>query len=248
MGSEQKEILIIGESTAHRSALSVLLRGEGYSVAQATKRYEGFKMAAGHAFDLILLDTMRPGRNDLIVCRDIRQAGIATPILVLTDRTEVADKPFAIRLGADDYVTKPFDTAELLVRMEVLLDRVGVRAPELKIDVRRTRVLRDGRPVLMTSREFRLMKYLIERPGRCVSRGELLKAVWGYASTSTTRTIDVHIASLRKKLEVNPKSPELIRTISKVGYMFVNVSNTYYQRLETQRPFTDRAADSYAQG
>lgn len=234
MGSAQKEILIIDDSAAHRSALSVLLRREGYSVALATNKYEGFKMAAGHAFDLILLDTMPPDSNDLMVCRDIRQAGIATPILVLTDRAEVADKPFAIRLGADDYVTKPFDTAELLLRMEVLLERVGVRAPELKVDVRHTRVLRDGRPVPMTSREFCLIKYLTDRPGRCVSRGELLKAVWGYSSNSTTRTIDVHIASLRKKLEVNPKSPELIRTISKVGYMFVNVSNTYNQRLETR--------------
>lgn len=235
MGSEQREILIIDDSAAHRSALSVLLRGKGYSVALATIKCEGFKIAAGHAFDLILLDTIGPRWNDLTVCRDIRQAGIATPILVLTDRTEVADKPFSIRLGADDYVTRPFDTAELLRRMEVLLERVGVRAPELKVNVRRMRVLRDGRPVSMTSREFRLIKYLMERPGRCVSRGELLKAVWGYASNSTTRTIDVHIASLRKKLEVDPKLPELIRTIPKVGYMYVKATNIDLQSLRNHR-------------
>ena len=230
MGSDQKEVLIINHSAAHRSALSVLLRGEGYSVALATNKYEGFEMAAGHAFDLILLDTIGPCCNDLIV--DIRQAGIATPILVLTDPIEVAKKLLAITLGADDYVTKPFESPELLARMEVLLERARFRSLEtsvhmgaIKVDVRHTRLTRDGKPVPMTSCEFRLIQYLIKRPGTCVPRGELLQAVWGYASNSTTRTVDVHISSLRKKLETNPKIPKLIRTIPKVGYMFVNVSD-----------------------
>jgi DNA-binding response OmpR family regulator len=247
--SKQNKILVIESDVALRSAIGALLRGEGYSVTTAKNKCEGFKMATGHGFDLILLDTMLPASNGLLVGRDIRQAGTATPILVLTDRTEVTDKLLGFRLGINDYVMKPFDTAELLVRIEVLLERVrvpalelGERAGAIKVDVRRTRVTRDGEPVSMTSHEFRLLVYLVKRRGRCVSRGELLKTVWGYTSNATTRTIDVHIASLRKKLEANPKSPELIRTIPKVGYMFVESSGTYHQRLETQTAISQQGA------
>lgn len=241
MGSEQSQILMIAGDATFRSAFGDFLRGEGYSVAMATTREEGFKMATRRAFDLILLDSMLPDNDSLSVSRDIRQAGIATPIMALTARTQMSDRLPGFRLDADDYVTKPFDTAEILERIDALLRGVRVRsfqsserAGAIKIDVRNNRVTRDGEPVSMTAHEFRLLHYLARRPGRCVSRGELLKTVWGYASNSATRTIDMHIASLRKKLESNPKSPKLILTIPKVGYMFVEPNRTYHQRLKPQ--------------
>ena len=235
MESRQNEILMIEADAAGQSPLGVLLRGEGYSVATATTSSEGVTMAISHLFDLILLDIMRPDSNSLNVCCDIRQAGIATPILVMTARTQMSDKLLAFRLGADDYVTKPFDTAELLARIEALLRRGRLRSLQssrptdaIKIDVRHTRVTRGGKPVSMTAHELQLLLYLAKRSGRCVSRGELLKSVWGFASNSTTRTIDMHIASLRKKLEANPKSPKVIVTVPKVGYMFVGLSGPHH--------------------
>jgi len=231
LGSKQNEILVIEDDAAVPSAMSVLLRDADYSVAMAN-RSEGLKLATGHAFDMILLHIKLPGGNGLMACRDIRQAGIPTPILVLTARTQMTDKLLGFKLGADDYVTKPFNTAELLTRIDVLLRRARVPSLErsdgvgtIKVDARHTLVKLDGRPVSMTAHEFRLFHYLAKRPGRCVSRGELLKAVWGYSSHSTTRTIDVHIASLRKKLESNSKFPQLILTIPKVGYMFIGLSS-----------------------
>lgn len=221
-------MLVIEGEAELGSAISVLLRGRGFSVAVATARSEGFQLAASRAFDLILLDVMLPTNDGLLLCRDVRRAARGIPILVLTDRARVAEMLPALRRFTDDYVTKPPDTADLLLRIEVLLQQRCVRPIErsegsvaIKIDARNTRVTRDGRPVFMTSHEFQLLHYLIKRAGRCVTRGELLKTVWGYAGNATTRTIDVHIASLRKKLETNPKEPAFIRTIPKVGYMFV---------------------------
>lgn len=235
--SIQDQILMIEDDAALRTALDTRLRGEGYSVVMTTSGREGFKMASSHAFDLILLDIMLPDSDGLNICSDIRRAGIETPIVVLTARTQLTDKLLGFRLGADAYVTKPFDTAELLARIEALLRRVRVRSVEsidqagaIKIDSRRTQVTRDGKPVDMAAREFRLLHYLLKRSGTCVSREELLKAVWGYASSSATRTIDMHIANLRQKLEVNPKLPRLILTIPGVGYKFVRSSSTWHKR------------------
>lgn len=178
MGSGQNEILIIEGDSALRSACGVLLLGEGYSVATATNGGEGFVMATSHGFDLILLDSMLPDSNGLNVCREIRQAGIATPILVLTARSQMTDMLLGFKLGADGYVMKPFETAELLARIEAQLRRAGVSSPPssdrvsaIKFDVRHTRVTRDGRPVYMTAHEFRLLHYLAKRSGRCVTRG-----------------------------------------------------------------------------
>ena len=225
---------MIEDDAELRFVLGILLRDEGYSVAMATNGNEGLCMATACTFDLILLDIMLPDSNGLNLCHDIRQAGIATPILVLTARAGMTDKLRGFRVGADDYVTKPFDLAELLARIETLLRRTSSRSRQsagqmgtIEIDVPRTQVTRDGKPVYMTKREFRLLHYLVTRSGTCVSRGELLNAVWGYATTSSTRTIDMHIARLRQKLESNPRVPRLILTIGKVGYKFVEVSGTY---------------------
>jgi two-component system alkaline phosphatase synthesis response regulator PhoP len=233
VNTEQKSILVIEDEEALRSILSVRLSGEGYVVDTADDGIEGFEKATGRPFDLIILDITLPNRDGLDVCRDIRQAGMATPILFLTARSRTTDAVLGLRLGADDFVTKPFNGAELLARIEALMRRAPCRLGHgihefgpVKVDVGRAQVTRDGKPVYMASREFQLLRYLIERSGTSVSREELLDAVWGYASDALTRTIDMHISSLREKLEANPKYPELILTVAKVGYKFAGSKNT----------------------
>lgn len=153
---------------------------------------------------------------------------MATPILILTVRNETVDKVVGLKLGADDYVTKPFEAAELLARVEVLLRRVPIHAGHgfhqfgsICVDIRQGQVTRDGKPVHLTAREFQLLRYLIERPGATVPRDELLRSVWGYNNVVFSRTVDSHVFSLRKKLEEDPKLPELILSVPGVGYKFV---------------------------
>ena len=226
-----ESILLIEDEQVLRTTLSDRLRGEGYIVDSAADGQEGFDKAAHQPFDLIILDLMLPVRSGLDVCRDIRQAGMATPILILTVRNETFDKVVGLRLGADDYVTKPFEAAELIARIEVLLRRVPIHAGHglyefgsIRVDVRRGEVTRDGKPVYLTGREFQLLRYLIEHGGSTIPRDELLRSVWGYDSDTLTRTVDTHVGSLRQKLEENSKRPELILTVSGVGYKFVGLN------------------------
>jgi two-component system, OmpR family, alkaline phosphatase synthesis response regulator PhoP len=172
---------------------------------------------------------MLPKRTGFDICRDVRQAGLATPIMILTARGQTVDKVVGLKLGADDYVTKPFDMLELVARVEALLRRApskpGGGGPilhfgPLRVDLWGTAVWRDGKSVNLSAREFQLFRYLVEHRGVTVSREELLKEVWGYSATTFTRTVDVHIASLRQKLEQDPKKPELIVTIQGFGYKF----------------------------
>lgn len=223
-----ESILLIEDEQALRSTLSVRLRGEGYVVDTASDGVEGFEKATNLPFDLIILDIMLPYRSGLDLCRDIRQAGLATPILFLTARHQTTDKVIGLKLGGDDYVTKPFKAAELIARIEVLLRRVPVRSGQgvhqfgpICIDLRRAQVTRDNKPVYLSAREFQLLRYFIERAGTTIPRTELLRSVWGYETGTLTRTVDMHVASLREKLEANPKHPELIITIAGVGYKFV---------------------------
>ncbi|MGC1451132.1 MAG: response regulator transcription factor [Candidatus Sulfotelmatobacter sp.] len=226
-----ESILLIEDEQVLRTTLSDRLRGEGYIVDSAADGQEGFDKAANQPFDLIILDLMLPVRSGLDVCRDIRQAGMATPILILTVRNETFDKVVGLRLGADDYVTKPFEAAELVARIEALLRRVPIHAGHglyefgsIRVDVRRGEVTRDGKPVYLTGREFQLLRYLIEHGGSTIPRDELLRSVWGYDSDTLTRTVDTHVGSLRQKLEENSKRPELILTVSGVGYKFVGLN------------------------
>ena len=223
-----ESILLIEDEPALRSTLSVRLRGEGYVVDTASDGVEGFEKATNLPFDLIILDIMLPYRSGLDLCRDIRQAGLATPILFLTARHQTTDKVIGLKLGGDDYVTKPFKAAELIARIEVLLRRVPVRSGQgvhqfgpICIDLRRAQVTRDDKPVYLSAREFQLLRYFMERAGTTIPRTELLRSVWGYETGTLTRTVDMHVASLREKLEANPKHPELIITIAGVGYKFV---------------------------
>jgi len=223
-----ESILIVEDEAALRATLSDRLRGEGYVVETAADGHEAVEKASNLPFDLIILDLMLPSRSGLDVCRDIRQSGMATPILMLTARHETTDKVVGLKLGADDYVTKPFESAELLARIEVLLRRVPIQIGQgihefgsIRVDVKRAKVTREGKPVYLTGREFQLLRYFIERPGTTIPRKELLQSVWGYVADALTRTVDTHVASLRQKLEANPKRPELIVTVSGTGYKFV---------------------------
>jgi two-component system alkaline phosphatase synthesis response regulator PhoP len=226
-----ESILLVEDEHALRTTLSDRLRGEGYVVDTAVDGHEGLEKAANLPFDLIILDLMLPYRSGLDICRDIRQAGMATPILILTARTQTVDKVVGLKLGADDYVTKPFEAAELIARIETLLRRVPIHTGQgihefgsIRVDVRRSEITRDGKPVYLTSREFQLLRYFIERTGSTVPRTELLRSVWGYDSDTLTRTVDTHVASLRQKLEENPKRPEFIVTVAGVGYKFMGLS------------------------
>ncbi|HVN21248.1 MAG TPA: response regulator transcription factor [Dongiaceae bacterium] len=220
-----ESILLVEDEEGLRMTLSDRLRSEGYLVDIAADGKEGLSKATGLPFDLIILDIMLPQRSGLDICRDIRMAGLATPVLLLTARDQTADKVVGLKLGADDYVTKPFDTMELMARVEALLRRgPGRAAPTLlqlgplRMDIRGTEVSRDGKEVPLSAREFQLLRHLMEHPGTTLSRNELLQEVWGYEDGTFTRTVDVHIASLRQKLEKDPKHPELILTVPGMGY------------------------------
>jgi two-component system, OmpR family, alkaline phosphatase synthesis response regulator PhoP len=228
-----ENILLVEDEDALRTTLRDRLRFEGYVVDTAVDGEEGLEKATQSPFDLLILDVMLPYRNGFDLCREVRQAGLATPVLFLTARNEIVDKVAAFRLGGDDYVTKPFEAVELIVRVEALLRRAPVHAGRgvhqigsLQIDIARKQVTRDGTPVYLTGREFQLLRYFMERPGTTISRGELLRAVWGYDAAGYTRTVDVHVFSLRKKLEEEPTRPELIVTVVGVGYRFAGSRGT----------------------
>ncbi|HYX53229.1 MAG TPA: response regulator transcription factor [Candidatus Limnocylindrales bacterium] len=224
----EQNLLLVEDEDALCLTLSDRLRSEGYGVECARDGNEGLQKATKSAYDLILLDVMLPKKNGFEVCREIRQAGLATPIIMLTARGETADKIAGLKIGADDYVPKPFDMAELMARIEALLRRSHGKANgqdlyqfgNLRVDVRGTEVARDGKAVQLSAREFQLLRYLIEHRGATVSRNEILQEVWGYSADTFTRTVDVHVASLRQKIEVDPKKPELIVTVPGLGYKF----------------------------
>jgi two-component system alkaline phosphatase synthesis response regulator PhoP len=221
------KILVVEDEEVIRMALGDRLESEGYTIEFAVNGEEGFQKAVQGAFDLVVLDIMLPKKNGFDVCRDIRMAGVVTPILMLTARGQIVDKVLGLKIGADDYLTKPFDAMELLARIEVLLRRRSIPAAagvhqfgSLRIDLRGTAVSRNGQVVPLSAREFQLLRYFVEHPGTTLSREVLLKEVWDYNSKAFTRTVDVHVASLRQKLEEDPKKPLLIVTVSGLGYKF----------------------------
>ena len=228
-----ENILLVEDQDALRTTLSDRLRGEGYVVETAKDGQEGLEKVTSSPFDLLILDVMLPYRSGFDLCRDIRQSGLATPILFLTARNEIVDKVVGFKLGGDDYLTKPFESAELIVRIEALLRRAPVQTGRgvhqvgnLRVDFARKEVIRDGKPIHLSGREFQLLRYFIERAGKTISRAELLRAVWGYDASAYTRTVDVHVFSLRQKLEEEPSRPELITTVAGVGYRFAGSRET----------------------
>jgi two-component system alkaline phosphatase synthesis response regulator PhoP len=226
-----ERILLVEDEEALLMTLTDRLRSEGYSIEVARNGDDGYNHGTRDVFDLIILDVQLPKRNGFDVCRDIRQAGVATPVLMLTARAQTVDKVVGLKIGADDYVTKPFEMMELMARIEALLRRAPMRTQEpdevqqfgdLKIDLRGTEVSRDGKNVPLSAREFQLLRYLVENRGKTVSRGELLKEVWGYNAATYTRTVDMHVASLRQKIEDDPKQPQLVVTVPGLGYKFAS--------------------------
>ena len=221
------KILVVEDEEVIRMTLGDRLKSEGYTVEFAVDGEEGFQKASRNAYDLVLLDIMLPRKNGFDVCRDIRMAGVVVPILMLTARGQLIDKVLGLKIGADDYLTKPFEAMELLARIEALLRRANVPAAagvhkfgSLQVDLRGTAVSRDGKVVPLSAREFQLLRYLVEHRGTTLSRDVLLKEVWAYSTEAFTRTVDVHVASLRQKLEEDPKKPSLIVTVPGLGYKF----------------------------
>jgi two-component system alkaline phosphatase synthesis response regulator PhoP len=225
----EERILLIEDEAGLRLTLTDRLHKEGYQVEALADGKTGFDRAAGGDFDLILLDLMLPKKSGFDVCRDLRQMGLTIPILMLTARDQTVDKVVGLKIGADDYVTKPFEMAELLARIEALLRRAAKLFPEapalfqfgpIRVDLSRTEVLRDGKVMSLSAKEFQLLRCFIENRGTTLTRERLLQEVWGYTSTPLTRTVDVHIAWLRQKLEDDPKQPQWIVTVHGLGYRF----------------------------
>ena len=224
-------ILLVEDEEGLILTLTDRLQSEGFEVVSADNGQKGFDFACSEDFDLIILDVMLPKKNGYDVCRDVRQKGIETPILMLTAKGETIDKVLGLKLGADDNLTKPFEVIELLARVEALLRRApahsngrtaeAFRFGEVTIDFKRAEVTREDEPIELSAMEFKLLQHLIENPGVVHSRDQLLDAVWGYDAMPSTRTVDVHIAWLRQKLESNPKHPHYIQTVHGMGYKFV---------------------------
>ncbi len=223
-----QRILLVEDEPGLRLTLQDRLQAEGYGVETASEGDEGFSKASGGGFDLIILDVMLPNRSGIDICRDLRQSGHNTPILMVTARSQTVDKVLGLKIGADDYLTKPFEMLELLARIEALLRRAspqrrpsaGYEFGKIRIDFRSTEVTRNGELLNLSAKEFQLLQYFIEHDRETLSRETLLQRVWGYQSTPNTRTVDVHVAWLRQKLEDDPKNPRWILTVHGMGYKF----------------------------
>lgn len=225
-------ILVIEDERALVIALCDRLASEGYTVETAADGETGAERAATEAFDLILLDVMLPGRSGFDICRDLRQRKITTPILMLTAKGQIFDKVLGLKIGADDYLTKPFDMAELVARVEAQLRRATLdsisddaesyRFGSITVNFRRAEVKREEQKIELSAREFNLLCYLIRHRGTLLTRNQLLDDVWGREVNVSARTVDVHVAWLRQKLESNPRYPQHLLTVYGLGYKFEN--------------------------
>jgi two-component system alkaline phosphatase synthesis response regulator PhoP len=224
----RRNILLAEDEPGLRRTLTDLLENRGYAVTSAPDGAEAERLIQRTPFDLIILDVMLPSRNGFEVCRTVRKLGIQSPVLMLTARSELNNKVQGFKAGADDYLTKPFEPVELHMRIEALLRRAPAERRKLKsykfqnisVDFVRASLSRDGKIIPLSERETRLLQHLIESRGMVVSRDELLQEVWGYQSAPMTRTVDVHIAWLRQKVEEDPANPKFILTVHGQGYRF----------------------------
>ena len=222
-------ILLVEDEPNLSMILSDLLTAEGYEVDTAMDGNTGLSKALDGKFDLIVLDVMLPGKNGFDVCRELRRQGKDVAVLMLTARTQLTDKVVGLKLGADDYLVKPFEPPELLARIEALLRRVvkekltpvaRFEFGNIQVNFENGDVVKDGVAVSLATKELELLRCLVNHRGNVVTRDELLEGVWGYQPGVTSRTIDVHIAWLRQKLEDNPQFPKHIHTIRGMGYRF----------------------------
>ena len=224
-----RRILYIEDETALAIGVIDRLKSEDYLVELVQNGLEGYERARQGGFDMIILDVNLPGKNGFDICRDLRRASVNTPILMLTARGEVVDRVVGLKLGADDYLQKPFDVLELLARAEALLRRAtgspAVRnvyhVGDVQVDLKQNEITSNGTRITLSRAEFRLLKYLLEHRGTIVSREQLLENVWGMEGDTLSRTVDVHMASLRKKIEPDARFPQYLLTVKGFGYKLV---------------------------
>ena len=227
-----RRVLVVEDDQAMSVALRDGLSYEGYEVLLATTGPDGLRLAQQCRPEAMILDVMLPGISGLDICKRLRAEGSTVPIIMLTARGQEIDKVLGLRLGADDYVTKPFSFLELLARLEAVLRRSQRAAGDtnnggdrfafgdVTVDFAHHEAHRGDERVELTPREFRLLGFFVQHRGEVVSRDQLLAAVWGYSAIPFTRTVDVHVAKLRKKLEANPEDPRHILTVHGMGYKF----------------------------
>jgi len=224
-----KKILIIEDEENMVEGLKFNLEARDYLVIAALDGETGLEKAAEEQPDLVILDLMLPGLNGYEVCKRLKETQAEILIVMLTAKSQEADIITGLDLGADDYITKPFSVLELLARINALLRRSKTIPPipevvhigDMEINFKKYQAQKRGKPLELSPREFEILRYLLERKGEVVSRDDLLNQVWGYESFPYTRTIDAHIAALRKKIEETPDKPALIITIHGKGYKFL---------------------------
>lgn len=227
-----KRILLVDDEPGVLLALGDQLRAEGYEVATAADGEEAYAAIRERSPDLVVLDILLPRLNGFEICKRLRRDGNDVPILFLSAKTEETDIVLGLGFGADDYVTKPFGMREVVARIEALLRRAAERQPargtiervefdDVVLDFRRFEALRGGRPVELTPREFRIMRFFAERPGEVITRDEILDRVWGEDVFVTNRSVDNQIYAIRQKLERDPHHPKHLLSIRSVGYKFV---------------------------
>lgn len=232
---EHKHILVVDDESQISRVLRTSLSSHGYDIRVANDGETALEIMKDWTPDLVITDLAMPNMDGLELCRRLR-AKTQIPIIVLSVRGEERTKVKALDAGADDYVTKPFDTLELMARVEALLRRAPMKSDtgrtasgseryrfgSFVMDIRRAEVTRSGKPVNLTAREFQLLRYFAEHPGIAITRDELLREVWGHRAGTFTRTVDMHIASLRQKLEDSPKKPGIIITVPGIGYRLLD--------------------------
>lgn len=228
MNNKGSIIAIVEDDESVRTSLKLNLELEGYTIFVAADGEEGIEVITKEKPDLIILDVMMPKKDGLQTCKELRNAGVSTPLILLTARNAEVDKVLGLELGADDYLAKPFGMLELLARVKALLRRTQVfrevdtvHFDDVVIDFKAYKAERNQIPLELSAREYRLLRYLVAKSGSVVTRDELLDEVWGYNSYPSTRTVDNHIARLRQKIEDNVESPRHILTVHGVGYRFV---------------------------
>ena len=225
----EAKIVIIEDEKNMVAGLKFNLEARGYQVLAAYDGESGCQTALKERPDLVILDLMLPKRDGYDVCKELKKKLPDLPIIMLTAKSQEADVVLGLELGADDYITKPFSVLELMARIKAVLRRAksGMRIPErcrfgdVEINFRKYTAKKKRKPVVLSPREYEILKYFIERRGEVVSRDDLLNAVWGYDSFPTTRTVDTHMAKLRQKIEEDPHQPRHLITIHGVGYKFL---------------------------
>lgn len=224
--TNQASVLIVEDDEALLRGLTDNFRNQGYKVRTATDGEEALAAASNEQVDLILLDIMLPKMNGYEICRQLRERNVPSTIIMLTAKGQEDDIIRGLELGADDYVTKPFSIRELLARAKAILRRKQqppqsrYEFGDLVFDMEAHTLHRGGEAVELTTKEYRLLEYMIHRSGRALTRGDILDAVWGDAFLVNLRSVDRCVTTLRSKIEVDPKSPRWIKTIRDVGYRF----------------------------